>query len=387
MLSVCYVSTYPPMHCGIANYTLNLIQALVGTAPVRVTVITEKIGQRCVHRGIEYIPSFNRDVDYVQDILKPMAKTNPDIVHIQHDYSVYGFDQRFFNLLEKIRSSTIVTMHEVHTPETTEKITYGIENLARRHAELGKHTKRIITHSDTMKEWLVKYGVKPSKIEVIPHGTTIFQRTPRAEAKKRWGFSETDKIILSLGFIRRSKNDRLLIETLPDLVEEIPNVRLLLVGSLHPYSSQEDMEELRLRSSIVRRLGLDQYVRLIERYLSDEEILSILGCADVLVYLHDKQYVEVSGALHLGIGAGKPIVATAVPRFEEVQKFSPETVLVPDDRRRLVETVAKILTDDDFASDLAKRTAAYARQTSWTKVAREHYRVYQEILKQDVHDR
>jgi len=385
MLSICYVSTYPPMHCGIANYTYNLVQALVETAPVRVTVITEKVGQ-CYDGGIKCFPSFHRNTDYVQDILHPIADSNPDIVHIQHDYSVYGFDQRFFILLDKIRSNTIVTMHEVHTPETAEKVTYSEENLARRHAELGDLTDKVITHSDTMKEWLVKYGVESGKIEVIPHGTIIIPRISKAEAKKRWGFSETDKVILSLGFIRRSKNERLLIEALPDLLQEVPDLYLLLAGSLHPYSSGDDAAESKSRRYLVNRLGLKPRVKFIEGYLSDEELLYILGCADLLVYLHDKPYVEVSGALHLGIGAGKPIVATAVPRFEEVQKFSPETV-VPDDRRRLVETVAKILTDDDFASDLAKRTAAYARQTSWTKVAREHYRVYQEILKQDVHDR
>lgn len=385
MLSICYVSTYPPMHCGIANYTHNLVQALVETAPVTVTVITEEVGQ-CCDRGIRCFHSFNRDTDYVQDILHPIADSNPDIVHIQHDYSVYGLDQRFFNLLEKIRSSTIVTMHEVHTPETAEKITYGEENLARRHAELGDLTDKVITHSDTMKEWLVKYGVESGKIEVIPHGTIIIPRISKAEAKKRWGFSETDKVILSLGFIRRSKNERLLIEALPDLLQEIPNLRLLLAGSLHPYSSGDDAAESQSRRHLVNRLGLKPHVKFIERYLSDEELLSILGSADLLVYFHDKPYVEVSGALHLGIGAGKPIVATAVPRFEEVQKFSPETVLMPGDRRRLVEIVSRILTDEDFANDLARRTATYANQTSWKNVAQEHYRVYQEIQEQGVHD-
>jgi glycosyltransferase involved in cell wall biosynthesis len=380
-MKVTYVSTYPPIRCGIANYTESLVKALLKTGPARVTVITEQSGQHYVDGGLKVIPSFSRDGDYVEAIIQPLSDSNPEIVHLQHDYSVYGFDRRFFNLIEKIRSDPIVTMHEVHIPEAVDKITYGLENLARNHARLGLLVKRIVVHSDTMKEWLVKYGVESERVEVIPHGTPVLPQISRSEAKRIWGFSEDERVILSIGFIRRSKNERLLVEVLPDLLREVPGLRLLLAGSLHPYSTRSDVEEAQARRLIVKRLRLEPYVRFVERYLNDDELLHALGCADLVIFLHDKPYVEVSGALHLGIGAGKPIVATAVPRFEEVKKFSPETILMPGDKHRLVEVASRILTDEGFANDLARRTLAYAERTSWIRVAQDHYRLYWETLK------
>ncbi|MEM3018333.1 MAG: glycosyltransferase [Candidatus Bathyarchaeia archaeon] len=380
-MNITYVSTYPPIRCGIANYTKSLARALLNTGPARVTVITEQSGQHCADAELKVIPSFNRDGDYVESIMQHVCDSNPEIVHLQHDYSVYGFGQRFFNLIKKIRPDPIVTMHEVHTPETVDKITYGAENLAGNHAQLGLLAKRIVVHSDAMKEWLIKYGVESERVEVIPHGTPVLPRISKAEAKRRWGFSEDERVLLSIGFIRRSKNERLLVEVLPDLLREVPGLRLLLVGSLHPYSTSSDIEEAQARRLIVKRLRLEPYVRFVERYLDDDELLYALGCADLIVFLHDKPYIEVSGALHLGIGAGKPIVATAVPRFEEVKRFSPETILMPGDKHRLVEVASRILTDEGFANDLARRTLEYAEHTSWMNVAQDHYRLYWETLK------
>jgi len=367
------------MQCGIANYTHGLVHALINSRKVRAIVITERTGEPPVRGNTLCIPSFNRSEDYVEDILHSIVETRPDIVHIQHDYTLYGLSDRFFNLLKRIGLNLVVTMHEVHTPATIEKIGYGVENLARNHAELGKLVTKIVTHSDTMKRWLVEYGVEARKVEVIPHGTTVLPRVNRAQAKRAVGFSEKDRVILSLGFIRRFKNDRLLIEALPEVLKEVPNSHLLLVGGLHPYSSPKDVEEAQTRRSMVHRLGLDRHVRFVERYVNEREMHGILGCADVLVYLHDKPYVEVSGAVHLGIGAGKPIVATSVTRFEEVQKISPETVLTPGNTRLLAEILSRVLTDNNFASDLARRTKAYARQTSWNEVAEHHYLMYREM--------
>ncbi len=383
MLNVCFVSTYPPIRCGIAYYTYSLCQALVETSPVRVTVLTERNGKRCVHGGTACIPCFNRGEKYVEHILHAISEVKPEIIHIQHDYTVYGFGDSFFSLLKQLDDNIIVTMHEVHTPVTVEKVTYGLENFARNHAELGKIAAKIIVHSDTMKKWLLAYGVDSKKIAVVPHGTTILSSVQGAEAKRVLGFKETDRVILSMGFVRRAKNDCLLIQTLPMILKEVPDARLLLAGGLHPHSSAGDIEEIQMRRSLVQKLGLGQYVRLIERYVDETELPSIFGSADVLTYLHDRSYVEVSGALHLGIGAGKPIVATDVPRFEEVQEISPETVIRPGKRERLAEILARILTDKDYAERLARRSATYANQTSWTKVAQEHFRIYEEMKRQD----
>lgn len=380
MLNVCFVSTYPPIHCGIGNYTRSLCQALVETKPVQVTVITERTGKRSDMGKIASFPCFDRGTNYVEDILQCISGTRQDIVHIQHEYSIYGFNEQFLGLLEKIKQNVVVTMHEVHTPTLVEKIDYGLKNLAKNHYELGKLAKKIIVHSETMRKWLVNYGVNSKKVEVVPHGTTLLSEVTATEAKTLLGFSKTDKVILSFGFIRRHKNDCLLIEAFSELLKEVRNARLFLVGSLHPYSSSEDMEELQLHRSTVRRLGLDGYVRNIQRYVDEGELPSVFGCADVLVYLHDRPYVEVSGALHLGIGAGKPIVASAVPRFAEVQQISPETIMHPTDKQRLVDILSRILTDREFAEDLAARTKAYAQKTSWTEVAGEHYRIYQEVV-------
>jgi len=375
-MKLCYISTYPPMRCGIADYTKNLCEALLKTGRTQITVAAEYGSSPYNSEKLSCIPCFIREGGYAENILKVVNVKEPDIVHVQHDYSVYGLNDQFFSLLSKINSKIAVTMHEVHTPNTPSKISYRLENLSRNHRILGEVSAKIIVHSNTMSRWLINYGVDERKITVIPHGTMIMPLRDASKAKESLGYSEKDRVILSFGFIRHFKNDRLLISALREVIEKVQNVKLILVGGLHPYSSKQDEEEAVQRRSIIKHLRLGRHIKLIERYVSSEETSLLFSSADAVVFLHNQPFIEVSGALHLAIGAGKPIVATKIPRFEEIEGVTPQTLISPDDKENLVELLLRILTNRNFANECGERVAKYANLTCWSRVAEQHCQLY-----------
>lgn len=383
MIDVCFVSTFPPARCGIGNYTYNLSRWLIDQHNVRVYVAAEIGAERVANKELVCIPCFKRNNPYSEIIADWVEKFDPDIVHVQHDYSVYSLGNEFFSFVKSLNKKLVVTMHEIHTPSFKYKIDYGLENLVKNHAKLGRMASLIIVHSELMKSWLVGYGIERDKVVVIPHGTAKIPKVGSEEAKLSLGFSRKEKVILSFGFTRSFKEDTLLIEALPEVIKHVPEARLLLVGSLHPFSSREDHERVKRRRELTEKLGLDAYVTIVDRYVDEDEIPLIFGCADVVAYLHNQRFVEVSGALHIAIGAEKPVICTKVPRYEEVWRPCPEAAFEPEDKRGLVSAVTKMLINDKVKKSVLMKIKALAYETGWKRIATMHYELYDSLLSKD----
>ena len=114
-MSLAYVSTYLPQRCGIATYTDYLIRGLEKVAPnLKITIIAEKGASPQKKSNFEVIPCWDRNDNYPEAIFTQAR--NFDTVHIQHEYSIYKFDERLPNLLEKLKGQAklVITIHCVH---------------------------------------------------------------------------------------------------------------------------------------------------------------------------------------------------------------------------------------------------------------------------------
>mgnify|MGYP000235734544 FL=1 len=75
-----------------------LAEALVKKG-VEVNILTEKSVGRVDAEGLSVIPCFNSKVDFVKPVLEAVREIDPDVVHIQHDYTRYSPPERFEELL------------------------------------------------------------------------------------------------------------------------------------------------------------------------------------------------------------------------------------------------------------------------------------------------
>lgn len=103
-MKIAYVSTYLPQQCGIATYTDYLIRELREVNhTLEIKVVAEK-GAAPVKQGkFEVVPCWDRNEDYVEPILSNVKDV--DIVHIQHEYNIYNFDDRLPNVLDGLNGS------------------------------------------------------------------------------------------------------------------------------------------------------------------------------------------------------------------------------------------------------------------------------------------
>ncbi|MCD6574668.1 glycosyltransferase, partial [Candidatus Aerophobetes bacterium] len=87
-MKIAWVSSWPPRPCGIATYSLELVDALRKKGgDVYIVCHTDggKPGEKDVY------PVINLDeVDWAEKLYSIVGEIKPDIVHIQHEYGLYS---------------------------------------------------------------------------------------------------------------------------------------------------------------------------------------------------------------------------------------------------------------------------------------------------------
>jgi glycosyltransferase involved in cell wall biosynthesis len=121
--------------------------------------------------------------------------------------------------------------------------------------------------------------------------------------------TRTGRTILFFGIIRPYKGLEVLLEALP-IVRSQVDCRLIIAGEFY-----EPMDRY---LSLIRRLGLEPYVEVNDRYIPNEEIPLLLERADVLALPY--RDATQSGVLRMALSSGLPAVASDVGSFsDEIQ--------------------------------------------------------------------
>ena len=371
-MKVSFVSTFPPIQCGIGTYTEMLADAL-SKKNVAVSVLTERSVGDVKVKGLSVIPCFDSKEDFVEPILEKAAEVRPDVIHIQHDYTRYSPYEKFLELLHGLSGyKTFVTMHTVLTKETSDYHPY-CEELNRRIGELAT----IIVHQETARQVLLRIGVPSRKVKIIPHGTLLLNHKP--DKKGCFNLQEEAPVLVQFGFLKEQKQVHVSIKAMPLILERVPNAHLFISGSIHPYykGNKKYHEYVDYCFDLIEDLGLSENVHLSNSFLSDEELKRGICSADVILFPEKMGYWSVSGMLHLALGAGKPVVAARSPKFEEVSRYiSDELVFTPGDHRQLARKAIRLLEDPDFRRYIMSRIKRFASRTSWDKVAEMHIKIY-----------
>ena len=126
------------------------------------------------------------------------------------------------------------------------------------------------------------------------------------------------------------------------------------------------------------KLGVDERISWDLRYIPDEEVAGLFGQATVVAFPYRE--IDQSGALHIAIGFGKPIVATAVGGTPEILSDGVQGFLVPpDDPDALSVALARILGDDDLAVEMSAAVRRLAESKSWEVISKQTIDVYKDL--------
>lgn len=374
-MKIAYVSTHLPTQCGIATYTDYLIHGIRKADPAsEVKIVAEQGASPIKDDKLEVIPCWDRNENYVDPIISHTKGF--DVIHIQHEYSIYNFDDRLPTLLQGLdeKAKKIITIHCVRPAQFSERWSVD-EDFAARIATLAD---AVIVHLPTQEAILTRLGVPSKKIHIIPHGTELNDEDKEV-SRKRLGLPVDAKILLMIGFIKRHKCLHIVLDTLVEILEKFEDVYLFVAGGLAPTASKSDIEYAEYIGRRIEVLGLQKNVIYPNKFFPNEDVPYLLSSADIVLFPYYEEDRSASGSFHLAIGAKKPIIASRTPKFEELKNICDELLVLPYNSSGIAAIAIRLFEDSKFRQYVVSRTEEYRNYTSWQTIASQHLQLYQEV--------
>ena len=142
---------------------------------------------------------------------------------------------------------------------------------------------------------------QPLDVQIVPHPVYrmfVDQQQSQSAARHSLGLPLDAPILLFFGIVRPYKGLRELIHALPAVIDQHPNLRLLIAGEFWETQSEY--------LGLIEQLHLAEHIQIDDRYIPNEEIGRYFSAADRLVAPYRRH--TASGAVELAHGFGLPVI-------------------------------------------------------------------------------
>src|SRR3954454_395010 len=276
------------------------------------------------------------------------AGRHADVVHFQW-LAVQPVDAV---LLRAFRGPLVLTAHDVLPREARPGQRAGQRRLYER-------VDAIVVHSEHGRDRLVgELGVPEAKVTVIPHGVLTPEGDDALPPELR---DVRGPVALFFGLIRPYKG----LDVLLEAWRGVEGAELWVVG----------MPRMDTRAL---RVAAPPGVRFVERFVPDGQVAALFRRADLAVLPYRE--IDQSGVLFTALGAGTPLVLSAVGGFPEVAAAGAAELVAPGDAAALRAALERLLADPAARERLAAgaRRAAVERY-GWDAIARAHLDLYERV--------
>lgn len=396
-MKICMVSTHPISGGGVSSYTKNLVQSL-REHEVDVAVFSNKPRNKKLIQTCEGVyATWNKGILYPFQTFKMLANTSVDIVHVQHEFFLYGgvisaiLFPVMLALIRLLHKPVVVTIHGV-IPLSEMNERFKEENELDGPLPLLKLgliflTKTIVFLSDAvivhgkffLETLCNEYGCPKWKIYAIPLGVgKAVNMIPQNEAKKRLGL-ENKVIVFFFGYISKYKGIETLIEAFGRIAKEHPNLILIIGGGKHPrlrqsfkYEDYITKLQREARSSAPKQI-------MFTGFISNEKLPLYFSLADIMVFPYNI-VMSSSAPLALSMCYGKPVIASDIPPFRELIPLG-EALFKKNSSEDLIKKLQLMLNDRNLRDRIALYVRRVAECNSWSNVSLQTCNVFQNLCK------
>jgi glycosyltransferase involved in cell wall biosynthesis len=371
---IAVVGNYLPRHCGIATFTTDLCDAIhaeYGTTELLALPVNDTEEGYTYPARVRFELSEDNLASYRQaaDFLN---FSNIDLVCLQHEYGIFGGPAggHILELLRRLQMPFATTLHTVlRDPNPDQRaVMEEIASLSDRMIVMSQHSAEILQEV---------FHVPIDQIDLIPHGIPDLPFTDPNFYKDGFG-TEGKDVLLTFGLLSPNKGIENVIQALPKILSRHSNVIYMVSGVTHPHILRREGERYRVYlQNLANDLGVEAHVIFRDRFVSPQEMVELIGAADIYITPYKHKAQVVSGTLAYALSAGKAIIST--PYLHAIELLDDERgILVPfDDPEAIAAKTVELLDNDTARHAMRKRAYLYARDMVWNRVAQKYMKSFE----------
>jgi glycosyltransferase involved in cell wall biosynthesis len=371
---IAFLGGCSPRRCGIAMFTSDLLAAVAAEYPQGQCF---SVAVNDIKGGYEYpdVVRFEieeQDLSSYQRAADFLNISNVDIVCVQHEFGIFGgpAGSHVLALVRDLRMPVVITLHTLLREPKADQRRVMQELIAR--------STRLVVMAEQGRQMLQEiYQAPPAKIDLIPHGIPDIPFVDPNYFKDQFGV-EGRVVLLTFGLLSPNKGIEHVLNALPHILAEFPDVVYIVLGATHPNELRRQGEAYRVSLEILAKKNkVERNVIFYNRFVELENLKEFIGAADLYItpYLNEAQIT--SGTLAYTFGAGKAVVST--PYWHAAELLAEERgVLVPfGDAQAIAREVIGLLRDETRRHAMRKNAYKLGREMVWSNVARLYMRSFE----------
>jgi glycosyltransferase involved in cell wall biosynthesis len=367
---IAFVGDHLPRKCGIATFTSDLLAAVAAAHPQSQCL---SVSVNDIKGGYDYpeVVRFEIEEQDLSSYLRAADFLNisdVDIVCLQHEFGVFGGTAggHILALLRELRMPVVNTLHTIlREPNVNQR-------------RVMRELVALVVMAERGRQMLKEiYQAPPAKIDLIPHGIPEVDFVDPTDFKHQFGV-EGRVVLLTFGLLSPNKGIEYVLNALPHILAEFPDVVYIVLGATHPNALRENGEAYRLSLEILAKKNkLEKNVIFYNRFVELETLKEFIGAADFYItpYLNEEQIT--SGTLAYAFGAGKVVIST--PYWHAAELLAEDRgVLVPfGDAPAIAREVMGLLRDETRRNAIRKNAYKLGREMVWSNVAQLYMRSFE----------
>nr|WP_314863340.1 glycosyltransferase [uncultured Undibacterium sp.] len=296
--------------CGIAAYS-NFLSAMIPAD--RLTVYADQTEERTAADDENVVRNWRMGFEgNLSQLTSDIRGAGIGAVVIQYNFGFFTLSE-LANLIETLEARDISVHCFFHAtadlvrPEQT----FSLSSIT---SALAKAT-RLYVHGVADLNRFKDFGLM-ANVTLFPQGLLPTPVRNQFAAKSNLNINPNSKVLASYGFLLPHKGLPQLIQAFVQLRKDDPDLHLLLLNALYPVA--ESQREYEYCLSLIQQLGLSEHVTLQTEFLADEDCVTCLQAADLIVYPYQQTQESSSAAVRMGIASGVPVAVTPLEIFDDV---------------------------------------------------------------------
>lgn len=380
---ILFISTFPPVKCGIASFTQDLIHAIEPEIRDSYLVNVCAIDRKPVAGSYRFPVTMVMNSYDLDSCLETADQINKDksieLVCIEHEFGLYGGDMGSFLLgfLIMLEKPFIIRFHTVlPTPDTERlKLVQTIARLSHKIIVMTANSARLLKED---------YFVDQEKIKIIPHGT--HKNSPIKPDKLKIKYDLKNNLVLTtFGLLSPNKGIEKGILAMKEISAAFPEAIYIVLGLTHPNLLQEEGEKYRnYLQQLIDDNNLQKNVRLVNEYVPTKKLMEYLALTDIYLFTSKDPHQAVSGTFLYAMSAGCAIISNSFVLAKEMLDDKTGIIIENGHEHELAENAIYLLQNEHVRKQMGLYSFLRTRDTVWENVAAKHSILFEKTLHKQV---